>query len=152
MNYTPEQYGRELDKRMQSFKDAAWFSDCAVEAWGNLVDRVFQQGLNGAMKPHEAQGKDYPVYSPGYASKRKNKGRQTGYVNLIFEGRLVQDMGTGLEKQGRDYVGGVKNVENGKKIEWLEDLYGPLTFRVSKDERAEFKNCVYKRALELLTK
>lgn len=148
---TPKEYSAKLDRRLKTFKNAAWFAGCAIEAHASMVDRIFQQGLNADSKPHDAN-RDYAVYSPGYERKREKKGRQIKFVDLIFEGRLLQDFATSLRKDGDSYVAGTKNSENSNKVDWLIDLYGDKTFKASEEERKEYTDCVRKKMIDILTK
>ncbi len=105
---------------------------------GDLVKRVFEDGLNSA-------GAKIGNYEPGrYRQLRRAKGREVSFVNLRFTGNLQLDLSNGgktLSTALFKRISGVKRTRNADIIEGQEKRYGKI-FTLTEDERDDYKQIV----------
>ncbi len=73
------------------------------------------------------------AYTPAYAKRREEKGRQTGYVDLQFTGNLFSN-GIGENKTKTGYVIDFTNNRFAEIGRGLEERYDQVIFAASTDE------------------
>lgn len=112
------------------------FRIAANTAHADQVKRIFEEGKNSSDK------KMGTYKSASYKRLRAKRGRETGFVNLRFTGKLQLDYSNGATPETKEInevqrVAGVKSERNAVKIDDNEKRYGKI-FDLTKGERAVF--------------
>lgn len=115
----------------------------ASAAHAEMTDRIFVRGeLSG--------GSQIGEYSSLYSRKRREKGRQSDFVDLKFTGRLNIDFANSLTRKRNAFVAGVKSQANIDKVKFIEKRYGSGIFKVSKKERKIFLNTMQREYTKIM--
>lgn len=96
-----------------------------------LEGRIKFRVHNSGQKP---EGQQIGTYKPFTIRKRRAKGRQVGYVDLQFEGNLINGYKVGVTADtGNNCLGFINDVETQKAID-NEARFGAPIFAPSDDE------------------
>ncbi len=104
---------------LTSLKDAdKLFRQAAFDSVALISDRVQQDGL----KTNETPIKSF--YSLAYGKKRRKEGLQTQYVDLTFDGDMMDDFTAA--QSGNEYHAGFRSEKQGQKADWNEQRFGTI--------------------------
>jgi len=111
---TVDQYIALLRTQTESVKRAYFLAVSSTHA--QVSQRIFEKGDLGGKKKYK---------SAGYKVKREKRGRQTGFVDLKFEGFMQNDFTNSLLKiSDFKYQTGFKNAQNSRKADRHIKRYG----------------------------
>lgn len=115
----------------------------ALDTNAKVVKRVFVDGNIPTKRQYKSES---------YKKKRAQRGFQTAYVNLTFEGSLVKDFSNSITRIGQaKYVAGVKNRANVGKVDGANDRYNK-PFQLTESEKQNFSDIHKKEFISWLSR
>lgn len=137
------EYLNQLDRKIALLEQGDWMRPIVQDAHAEHVKQIFTEGEDSSGKKEK--------YKPGsYKSLREKRGRQTNFVDLVFEGDLFRDYANSLIRLNGAWVTGTKRVLNSLKIDGMIDLYGEEKFKLQQDSINKYKERIRKKITEIL--
>jgi hypothetical protein len=157
MTFTTKEYIKKLRGKIKEFKKFDRpLALAASTTHADYVNRIFVSGKTSAggdiVPKKRTKGARQGAYSRSYAKRRQKRGRQTSFVNLVFEGLLFQNISNSLTRQGDMWVTGTTRKEETDKVTNLIGLYGRGVFLLSQAERKKALDVAKKEYFKIMKK
>ncbi len=152
---TTKEYIRKLNSNIRELqKINRPLALAASTAHDIYINRIFTDGKTASGSDIKIKGTTKTprkgAYSRAYARRRQKRGRQTSFVNLVFEGLLFNNIANSLQKVGNLWQTGTTRGEETKKVNNLIKLYGKDVFRLSKKARLKAIKIAQKEYLKVM--
>jgi len=177
--YTTAQYIEELEKRKKAIDKAKIIAPCALVAHDAQIMRMTEKGVNGLNRKLVPKYSMKPMYintrtsSPkaisavgktGQTKFKSGKAHKTTYFQAGYRefkakigrgmfqlfGQMMRDFATSLQRRGDVWVTGMKQSINADKADNLIKKYGIESFRLTKEEKINYSNCINKQLNNIL--
>ena len=177
--YTTAQYIEELEKRKKAIDKAKIIAPCAMVAHDSQIMRMTERGVNGdnrklvpkySMKPmyiNTRTGSPKSISAVGKTGEsvfKSGKAHKTTYFQAGYRefkakigrgmfqlfGDMMKDFTNSMQRQGDHWITGMKNNRNSKKAENLIEKFGIASFRLTKEEKQQYSNCINKSLMNIL--